>query len=149
LPGVAVRLRKREIDTLLWTSVDFTKAVIRIERTKYFQPKSEDSAGEVDLSLELVAILENCHQKKTGEFVVESGNLPRYEKAAQITGLKLIFEALYQWLADNGLTARKKLYELRKECGSFGSHLDLPGTCRWKLKTRISRTHPLTSLVRS
>jgi hypothetical protein len=32
------------------------QSVIRIERTEYFQPKSEDSAAEVDVAPELVAI---------------------------------------------------------------------------------------------
>jgi integrase len=72
-------LRKREIDTLLWRSVDFKKAVIRIERTEYFQPKSEESRGEVDLVPELVEILRAFKAKARGDFFIESDDLPRYE----------------------------------------------------------------------
>ncbi len=71
-------LRKREIDTLLWRSVDFDKSVIRIERTEYFQPKSEDSAAEIDVAPELIAILRGFRATAKGEFVIESDNPPRY-----------------------------------------------------------------------
>ncbi len=59
-------LRKREIDALLWRSVDFGKAVIRIERTEYFQPKSEESASEIDLAHELINIFHKFHSAATG-----------------------------------------------------------------------------------
>ena len=35
--------------------------MIRIERTKYFQPKSEESAASVDLAAELVEIFRAFH----------------------------------------------------------------------------------------
>ena len=111
-------LRKREIDTLLWRSVDFDKAVIRIERTEYFQPKSEDSAAEVDMAPELVEIMRGYHAQAKGEFVIESPNPPRYHTSRANYRAELEFEALYTWLAKKGVSARKKLHELRKECGA-------------------------------
>lgn len=111
-------LRKREIDTLLWTSVDFEKQVIRIERTKYFQPKSEESAAEVDLAPELVAIFQAYHKKTKGEFVIESENPPRYHISRANYRAEREFKLLYAWLESKGVSARKKLHELRKECGS-------------------------------
>jgi len=111
-------LRKREIDTLLWRSVDFDKAVIRIERTEYFQPKSEDSAAEVDMAPQFVEIMRQFHAHAKGEFVIESPNPPRYHTSRANYRAELEFEALYTWLADKGVSARKKLHELRKECGA-------------------------------
>jgi integrase len=111
-------LRKREIDTLLWRSVDLEKSVIRIERTEYFQPKSEDSAAEVDIAPELLAVLRMFKEKATGEFVIESQNPPRYHTSRANYRAEVDFQALYTWLAVKGVAARKKLHELRKECGA-------------------------------
>jgi integrase len=111
-------LRRREIDTLLWRSVDLEKAVIRIERTQYFQPKSEESAGEVDLAKELVDLMRAWKAKGLGEFVIASPNPPRYETSRTNYRAQRDFEALGEWLASKGVSANKKLHELRKECGS-------------------------------
>jgi integrase len=111
-------LRKRETDTLLWRSVDLEKSVIRIERTDYFQPKSEDSAAEVDLAPELVALFRKFKDSAKGVFVIQSENPPRYQSSRANYRAQADFEALYSWLAQNGVTARKKLHELRKECGA-------------------------------
>ncbi len=111
-------LRKREIDTLLWRSVDFDKSVIRIERTEYFQPKSEDSAAEIDVAPELVEILRGFRATAKGEFVIESENPPRYHTSRCNYRAEREFTAIYAWLAGKGLSARKKLHELRKECGA-------------------------------
>ena len=111
-------LRKREIDALLWRSVDLEKGVIRIERTEYFQPKNEDSAAEVDIAPELVEILRGFMTKAQGEFVLQSENPPRYHTSRTNYRGERDFESLYGWLAEKGLSAQKKLHELRKECGS-------------------------------
>jgi len=111
-------LRKREIDTLLWRSVDFDKAVIRIEHTEYFQPKSEESASEIDLAPELVEILRRFRSCAKGEFVIESDNPPRYHLSRANYRAELEFSGLYAWLGSKGVSARKKLHELRKECGA-------------------------------
>ena len=111
-------LRKREIDTLLWKSVDFKKAVIRIEQTEYFQPKSKESAAEVDLSPELLEIFKEFKTTAKGEFVIQSPHPPRYHISRANYRAEADFEILYKWLAGKGVSASKKLHELRKECGS-------------------------------
>ena len=116
--GLLCGMRKREIDTLLWTSVDFEKGVIRIEETKYFRPKSEESGAEIDLAPELVTILKEYQKKATGEFVIESENEPRYHISRANYRATRDFKALYAWLNVKGVSAMKKLHELRKECGS-------------------------------
>lgn len=110
--------RKREIDSLLWRSVDFAKAVIRIERTEYFEPKSEDSAAEVDMAPELSEVFQEFKTRSTGDFVIESKNPPRYGTFRGNYRAEADFTALYKWLESHGVSARKKLHELRKECGS-------------------------------
>lgn len=153
-------LRKREIDTLLWRSVDFDKGVIRIERTEYFQPKSEDSAAEIDVAPELCEILRGFSKEANGEFVIESENPPRYHTSRTNYRAEHDFRALYAWLAGKGLSARKKLHELRKECGavianSMGifaasralRHSDIRITSQYYADKKVKITTGLDSLL--
>jgi integrase len=112
-------LRKREIDLLLWRSVDFERGVIRIEATEYFQPKSEDSIGEVDIAPETLALLKEHRARTEGEFVIQSPNQPRHHVSRLNYRCEADFAALYDWLRSKGVSARKALHELRKECGSI------------------------------
>ena len=112
-------LRKREIDTLLWRQVDFQAAQIRIEATEYFQPKSEDSIGSIDLDDELIALLRGWKASSTGEFVVAEELQPHTNRARSNYRCSPVFRALYDWLAIQGVTARKPLHELRKELGAI------------------------------
>lgn len=117
--GILCGLRKREIDLLLWQQVDFEKAVIRIERTEYFQPKSEDSAGEIDMDPEALKLFRSWKQSASGEFVIESNRKPRHEESRTNYRCQPHFETLYAWLRKHGVTARKPLHELRKELGAL------------------------------
>lgn len=117
--GLFVGLRKREIDLLTWAQVDFEKAVIRIERTEFFQPKSEESNGEVDLDPETVTMLRGWRAKASGVFVVESDREPRHTVSRVNYRCEPHFEKLYAWLRGKGITARKPLHELRKELGAI------------------------------
>ena len=117
--GLLCGLRKREIDLLTWGQVDFEKGVVRIERTEYFQPKSEDSSGEVDLDPETVALLRGWKATSTGHFVIESTRQPRHDSSRTNYRCTPHFDALYIWLRAQGITARKPLHELRKELGAI------------------------------
>lgn len=117
--GLFCGLRKREIDLLTWGQIDFEKGLIRIERTEYFAPKSEDSAGEVDLDGETLALLRGWHASATGPFVIESTRPPRHEASRVNYRCTPHFETLYRWLKGQGITARKPLHELRKELGAL------------------------------
>lgn len=119
-------LRKREIDLLTWNQVDFRKAVIRIERTAYFEPKSEDSKGEVDIDPELLALLKDWKSQASGPFVIESTLMPRHhtqkplrETRREAYRCEKHFPTLYTWLRGKGITAQKPLHELRKELGAL------------------------------
>lgn len=112
-------LRKKEIDSLTWRQVDFRTGVIRIIETAYFQPKAQDSVGEVDMDPEVAAVLLAGKSDDVDAFVIESplapkgpGKQARYRAAPH-------FETLNAWLREKGVTARKPLHELRKEAGSL------------------------------
>lgn len=117
--GLLCGLRKREIDLLTWSQVDFTKGVIRIEHTEYLHPKSEDSAGEVDLDPETMALLRGWKATASGPFVIESTRPPRHDTSRVNYRCTRHFETLYKWLREQGVTARKPLHELRKELGAL------------------------------
>jgi hypothetical protein len=65
-----------------------------------------------------VEILRGFKARAKGDFVIESPNPPRYHISRANYRAQIEFEALYRWLAGKGVTARKKLHELRKECGA-------------------------------
>lgn len=112
-------LRKREIDLLTWAQVDFDAAQIRIERTEWFEPKSEDSIGTVDVDKELIALLRGWKANATGPFVIESKREPHHEASRVNYRCEPTFETLYAWLRKKGITANKPLHELRKELGAL------------------------------
>ncbi len=99
--------------------MDFEKGIVRIERTEYFQPKSEDSAGEVDLDAETLALLRGWKIAASGPFVIESTRAPRHESSRMNYRCTPHFDTLYAWLKKQGITARKPLHELRKELGAL------------------------------
>jgi hypothetical protein len=47
LLAIGAGLRKKEIDLLEWSSFRWDENVVRIEATRYFHPKSEDSIADV------------------------------------------------------------------------------------------------------
>jgi len=112
-------LRRNEIDKLLWQQVDLANGVIRIEATKYFRPKSEDSIGEVDLDAEIVALMRGWQAKAKGVFVVESSVSPRMGGAGAHYRTDRIMGQLREWLRQHGIEDRKFLHVLRKEFGSM------------------------------
>ena len=111
-------LRKREIDCLLWSQVDLEAGVIRIEATEHFRPKSEDSAGEVDLDPELLPLLRGWSESATGEFVIEGKDSTDFKSRVSYR-CEGVYAVLYAWLRQHGVKATKALHELRKEAGAL------------------------------
>jgi integrase len=111
-------LRKREIDCLLWTQVDLEAGVIRIEATEHFRPKSDDSAGEVDLDPELLALLRGWRAASSGEFVIAGRDTTDFKSRVSYR-CEPVYTALYEWLRKHGVKAQKALHELRKEAGAL------------------------------
>jgi len=106
-------LRRKEIDCLLWEQVKFHQGIIRIEPTKYYHPKSEDSIGDIEVDSELLAVL--GEMRNGTPFVVESSAEPKlgYYRCAYS------FEKLIGWLKAHGVQGSKPLHNLRKEFGSL------------------------------
>ena len=111
-------LRKREIDCLLWSQVDLQAGVIRIEATEHFRPKSEDSAGEVDLDPELLPLLRGWRSAAKGEFVIEGKDNTDFKSRVSYR-CEGVYVVLYAWLHEHGVKATKALHELRKEAGAL------------------------------
>jgi len=112
-------LRRSEIDNLLWRSVDFSRKLIRLQSTEYHQLKSEDSAGEIDLSPDILAMLQKYRaEAPEAVFVVESPNPPKKNPADRHYRADPVFERALAWLRANGVDDRKPIHVLRKEIGS-------------------------------
>jgi integrase len=117
LLAVMVGLRRLEIDLLEWSSFRWETGVIRIEPTRHFHPKSEDSIGDVAVDAELMEIFRGYQACATGEFVIESSREPK----DVVYSYYRCHHALVQlngWLRKNGVKGNKPLHILRKEFGS-------------------------------
>lgn len=136
-------LRRREIDTLMWNSVDLERKIINVEANEFYDLKSTDSAGGVDIGDVLAGYLAAYHkQHHAGGFVLPTPPLKRVRKlkvlpddlnhdlANDINIVKRlkssesyrcakIFDELTAWLRLHGVTAKRPLHELRKEIGSL------------------------------
>lgn len=108
-------LRRGEADVLLWSQLRPEDNSISIETTKYLQPK-HDSGGTVYVDPLLMQELMASKEKATGPFFVESDRGfvrsvdYRYRCAPHWRTLK-------RWLEGQGITATKKIHELRKLFG--------------------------------
>jgi hypothetical protein len=111
-------LRRNEIDKLEWPAFRWREGVIRIEATRYFHPKSEDSVGDVEVDAELLEVFRGFHARAKSGFVIESEIAPRPGATYSHYRCQRFFEALSIWLRDHGVTGNKPLHTLRKEFGS-------------------------------
>ena len=118
LLAIMAGLRRNEIDKLEWTAFRWDTGVIRIEATSYFQPKSEDSTGDVEVDPELLDIFRGFNAQAKGSFVIES--LVEARPAATYAHYRCQreFESLTKWLRSHGVTGNRPLHTLRKEYGS-------------------------------
>jgi len=111
-------LRRNEIDKLPWSAFRWNEGVIRIETTEHFAPKTSDSAGDLPIDAELVALFRGWHAKAASSFVIEADGEPLTGTSYTHYRAHRHFDALIVWLRANGVEAIKPLHELRKECGS-------------------------------
>lgn len=113
-------LRRGEIDNLLWDAFDFGRKVMRVQNSQYHELKSEDSAGEIDLSDEMNAYFKTEHNHAKGVFVIESEHKPKKsESGTRYYRCNLVFKKLGDWLKTKGGDNKRPLHELRKEAGSL------------------------------
>ena len=118
LLAVMAGLRRNEIDKLEWAAFRWTEGVIRIEATRFFQPKSETSTGDVEVDPELMEVFRGFRASAKGDFVIESQNAARPEATYAHYRCERAFESLTTWLRTHGVTGNAPLHTLRKEYGS-------------------------------
>jgi integrase len=118
LLAVMAGLRRKEIDLLEWGAFQWQHGCTRIEATRWFQPKSEDSIGDVQVDPEVLEIFRGYRARAIGGFVIESTRRPRLGVTYQYYRCQELFERLTIWLRENGVKDNKPLHVLRKEYGS-------------------------------
>ncbi len=115
LLALMLGLRKKEIDALDWSLVDFERGQIVLRNTKHLRLKSETSGGVLPVDADLLDMLRKWKKKSVQEFVVTASE----HEAADGYRCERVFERLYSWLRAQGITAQKPLHELRKEYGAL------------------------------
>ncbi len=111
-------LRRAEIDSLLWSSVDFVRRVIHVESNEYYQLKSDDSHGEIDLGETFICELKEFKRVARSRFVVESDQEAVAHKTSGAYRCGAEFTFVTAWLRNKGIAVDRPLHELRKEAGS-------------------------------
>jgi integrase len=119
LLGIATALRRKEIDTLSWSSFRWNTNQIRIEPTQWYGLKTEDSAADLDVEPEIMAIFRGFHAKAKSDFVIESKVAPRLDVTTwDHYRTTSIAERLIKWLRTKGVNTSNPLHTLRAEAGS-------------------------------
>ena len=119
LLAVGAGLRKKEIDLLEWSSFRWDENVIRIEPTRYFHPKSEDSIADLPIDREVMNVFRGHYGRVKGIFVIKSRRAPAPVKPRQYYRCNAVFDRLTEWLRKQGVNGPKPLHTLRKEYGSL------------------------------
>jgi integrase len=115
-------LRRSEADSLLWSQIDFEKGVVSIEDNEFRRLKSKDSAGEIGLDAEIVAMLRRYQARATGAFVLETPKLTRVaftKRKSRGYRCEATHQFLLDWLRANGVQGLRPIHTLRKEIGSI------------------------------
>ena len=114
LLAVAAGLRRKEIDLLEWTAFRWEESVIRIQPTKFFHPKSEDSIGDIQVDTEIMAIFREYHATAKGPFVIPSRLKPKPVIRGDYYRCNTHFERLSAWLRFQGVTEQKPLHNFER-----------------------------------
>jgi integrase len=113
-------LRRSEIDNLLWRAFDFPNSTLRVETSEFHELKSEDSAGEIDLDADTLALFRGYRAKAPKSiFVIESPKLPLNKMQTRGYRCNAVFKTVLTWLRAQGVEASKPIHTLRKEIGSL------------------------------
>jgi hypothetical protein len=108
-------LRRGEADVCLWTQLNAEDNSIRIEANQYIEPK-HGSGGTVYVDPSLMKELLSFKEPGQDGFVVSS---PLQWKATTYRRYRCEphWQTLIEWLESNGISAKKKVHELRKLFG--------------------------------
>lgn len=111
-------LRRKEADTLMWEQVDLADAQIHVRRTRWFEPKTEESQRSIDLAEQAVSILRSFKAGSTSEFVLD-GSEPAPGATYDYYRCDCTWRGLHDWLRSKGVQHGKAIHSLRKESGSL------------------------------
>jgi integrase len=120
LLSALVGLRRKEIDLLPWSAFRWNEGVIRVEHTRHFTPKTDDSVADVAVDPELLSVFRGYRARAPkAEFVIASENAPRPDVLYSFYRCEKVFERLTNWLREHGVQSNKPIHELRKSFGSL------------------------------
>jgi len=108
-------LRRAEADVCLWTQLNLEDSSIGIEANEYIQPK-HGSGGTVYVDASVMKELLSFRPWKENGFVVNS-TLKWKPTTYERYRCEPHWRMLIEWLEENGISARKKVHELRKIFG--------------------------------
>jgi len=111
-------LRRKEADLLLWEQVDLKQGQVRVRRTVYFEPKTEESQRVIDLAPESVEALRGFRKSSRSEFVLD-GSEPHVGSTYDYYRCDCTWRELHEWLRNKGVRQKKAIHALRKESGSL------------------------------
>jgi integrase len=77
LLALVLGLRRREADLLEWTSFDFVAGTLRIQPTRWYKLKTNESAAVLPVEPVFLALFRAWRAKATSEFVIESPRPPK------------------------------------------------------------------------
>ncbi|MBC7366126.1 MAG: site-specific integrase [Undibacterium sp.] len=113
-------MRRSEIDRLLWADIGFHNRRIRVAPTTNTDTKTADSQEYTRVAANVLDELAAYPKNATDKWVVEATN----NQDVNISGdtryrANFSEQFVVRWLRKKGITRRKPLHELRKECGSI------------------------------
>lgn len=111
-------LRRKEADLLLWEQIDLEEGQLHIRRTRYLEPKTEESQRTIDLAPEAVDVLRSFKDGATSEFVL-AGAEPDPAATYDYYRCDGTWRFLNAWLRSKGIRQPKAVHALRKESGSI------------------------------
>ena len=117
LLALVLGLRRREADLLEWSSFDFANGTLRVQPTRWYKLKTNESAAVLPVEPEILALFRAWRAKTTSEFVIESDRPPK-SVSYQWYRCQEIFDALLDWLRAKGVQGQKPFHQLRKLFGS-------------------------------
>lgn len=112
-------LRRNEIDKLEWRAFLWDEGIIRLETTRTFSAKSEESNSDVAIDKELLEYFHQDFKKSKSRFVIASKNAAKVGMSHSHYRCAKLFKELVGWLHRVGVDEQKPIHVLRKEFGSL------------------------------
>jgi integrase len=118
LLAIAIGLRRKEADNLMWTSFDFGAGTLRVQPTEHYALKTNESAAILKVDPEIMSLFRGWFVQARSRYVLESEAPPRavdyfYYRANET------FAKVVVWLRTKSIKANKPFHTLRKMFGSL------------------------------